>query len=455
MQRAWATVREQFQFPRTFGSLVRVWPANVPLTHPRDVRTLADEGYRKNVIIYRCIREMAESAAEPVLIARQTGSPDPLPATHPLSRLLAQPNDEQSPFELVETLITHQQISGSWYLDIERSRTGQPAELWPLRPDRVQIVPGPDGRIGRYEFTLDGQRVPLAPKDVIHDALLDPLDDYYGLSPIAVAALVADTDSHAMEWLRRFFLNAATPAGIIKLKKKVPPEKRREIKEKWDEQLRGAGGWHSVAVVDEDADYQSVGAPIKDINLTGILSETEARLCGVFGVPPIIVAAKLGLDRSTYANYEEARRSFWVETLRPMYRRFADRLTFAMRREFGPGIEVTFDFSKVGPLQESQEAVRKFAFLSWRDGLLTRNEARQWIGLPGVEHGDVFRQTTNDLFIKQGDLPPSEPVAARQGEEGMLPPAEGEGEGGNGNRLAALRDDRRMLLATAPDDTDE
>lgn len=404
--RAWLS--ERFQFSTALARLIRIWPAGEALPQPRDFRRLADEGYRRNVIIYRCIREIAESAAEPDLIARRPGEHQPL-TRHPLARLLAAPNDEQSSFAFMESLITHQQITGNWYVHIVRSAAGIPVELWPLRPDRVTIVPGPGGRVDRYDFTVDGVRIPLDPADVIHDALLDPLDDYYGLSPIAVAALVADTDTSAMDYLRHFFLNAATPAGVVKLKKKVPPAARKEIKEKWEEQLRGKAGWHSVAVLDEDAEYQTIGSPLKEINLTGILSETEARLCGVFGVPPIIVAAKLGLDRSTYANYEEARRSFWVETLRPMYRRFADRLTFALRQEFGD-IEVAFDFTNVGPLQESQEAVRKFAFLSWRDGLLTRNEARALIGQATVQNGDIFRQTTNDLFLKEGDVPPAEPV---------------------------------------------
>lgn len=424
-------VRERFQAPSVLARVFSVFGAGTPLPQPADFYRLADEGYRKNVIIYRCIRELAESAAEPALVARRKGAQGIIgidrrnALASELVTLLRRPNPNQSAFSFVESLITFQQIAGIWYVEIERDDFGMPKALWPLRPDRLETVPGLGPReVLRYDFVIDGRRRPIAPENMIVDSLLDPLNDFHGLSPIAVAARVADTDNEAMEYLRRFFANSATPAGIVKLKKKVPPATRLEIKEKWEQQLRGPKGWHSIGVLDEDADYQAVGFSLKDLNMTGVFSETEARLCGVFGVPPILVAAKVGLDRSTYANYEEARRSFWVETLRPMYQRFADRLNHALTGDDFPwsgwgNFEIAFDFTNVGPLQEAKEALRKFVHISWTDGLLMLNEARGLLGLAPVASGDVFRATTNDIFLPPEEdrpvLPPGRDAFAPSG----------------------------------------
>ncbi len=240
---------------------------------------------------------------------------------------------------------------------------------------------------------------------MIHDKLIDPLDDYYGLSPIEVAAGTVDLDNDAIGYLRAFFNNSATPMGIVKVTSILTRQQRHEIREAWEEQYQGSSRWHSVGVLDRDADYQSVGFPLKDLSLEHVFSESEARICGAFGVPPILIGAKLGLDRSTFANYAEARRSFWIETLKPIYRRVSDRLTFSLAPEFGSDLEIGFDFSGVGALQEDKESIRKTAILGWKGGLLTRNEGRVVMGWPEIEGGDVFKDTQTDVFTGAGETP--------------------------------------------------
>jgi phage portal protein BeeE len=55
--------------------------------------------------------------------------------------------------------------------------------------------------------------------------------------------------------------------------------------------------------------------------------EIEARICAALNVPPIVAGFKVGLDRSTYSNYEEARRSFYSETIDPLLTRLSGVLT--------------------------------------------------------------------------------------------------------------------------------
>lgn len=406
-------ITDLFQRNRRIARLIPRWMFNNERFPQKDRRQLIDEGYRKNLVIYRCVRELAESAAEPLILARHRGATNPLTQRHRLVRLLERPNPDQSAFSFIESIVTHQQTAGTWYVHIVRNGFGVPIELWPLRPDRTSVIPGPDG-IDRYEYRLDGSMrgVPIPVEDVIEDRLIDPLDDYYGLSPIEVAAVAIDLDNDALRYLQRFFQNAATPLGIVKLTQRLKREQRQEIRDEWKSQFQGEVGWHDVAVLDQDADYKPIGSPLKDLSLEAVFTESEARACMAFGVPPIIIGVKLGLDRSTFANYAEARRSFWIETLKPIYRRIADRLTFSLAPEFGDDIEIDFDFAGVGALQEDKESIRKTALLGWDKGILTRNEAREVVGWPGVEGGNVFRANQQDMFIREGEEPrllPPEP----------------------------------------------
>lgn len=415
-------IRLLLQRPRRVVNLVPSTTFGRSVFPRHDQYTLADEGYRKNIIVYRCIREIAESAAEPIIEARRRGMLNPLTPRHPLVRLLQRPNPDQSAFSFIESLVTYQQCSGNWYIFVARNALGGPVELWPLRPDRIEIHTDRTGEIVGYEYRVDDYAAGtmFKPEDIIHDKLIDPLDDYYGLSPIEVAGGTVDLDNDAILYLRQFFNNSATPLGIIKVTQILNRDQRHELKDSWEEQFQGSGAWHSVAVLDQDADYKPVGFPLTDLDLASVFSESEARICGAFGVPPILIGAKLGMDRSTFANYAEARRSFWIETLKPIYRRISDRLTFALAPEFGADLEIGFDYSGVGALQEDAESIRKTAYLGWVDGLLTKNEARLIIGQPEVEGGDVFRSTSSDVFTKEGDTP-GESVQVEQEPINRLP----------------------------------
>jgi phage portal protein BeeE len=65
-----------------------------PVWSPRDPAVFAREGYARNAIAYRCVRLIAEAAASAPL---KVG-----PVDHPLAKLLARPNPEQTGVELME-----------------------------------------------------------------------------------------------------------------------------------------------------------------------------------------------------------------------------------------------------------------------------------------------------------------------------------------------------------------
>jgi hypothetical protein len=136
--------------------LLPSWLTNKPLPHPHDYVKFAEEGARRNVIIASCIWTLVTSAAEPTFRAgrkKADGTVEPLPATDPLAQLLAAPNPDASPYDFLEELLTHQQVAGQGYVHKVRDRSGIVVQLWPLRPDRVRIIPGPDGRVAAYRYT--------------------------------------------------------------------------------------------------------------------------------------------------------------------------------------------------------------------------------------------------------------------------------------------------------------
>ncbi len=108
-----------------------------PVWSPRDTGAFAREGYARNAVAYRCVRMIAEAAASASL---KVG-----PAGHPLARLLARPNPEQTGVELMEAFYGHLQVAGNAYLEAASIDERAPSELYVLRPDRMSVLPGADG----------------------------------------------------------------------------------------------------------------------------------------------------------------------------------------------------------------------------------------------------------------------------------------------------------------------
>ena len=155
-----------------------------------------------------------------------------------------------------------------------------------------------------------------------------------------------------------------------------------------DTSVRGKRG--SPLVLEGDADAEMIGAA-GDMDWPGLTALSESRICAAFGVPPILVGARVGLDRSTFANYEEARRSFYAETLRPLWRMMESALTAGLLRAEGHAEEELFyDLDGVQELQEDRDKRAARGREGWKSGLLTRNEARVAGGYEPVPEGDVY-----------------------------------------------------------------
>ena len=386
---------------------------SLPSTY--DFDNFFEEGYRRNAVIHTCANEIATSVAEPELLVevmaegewvavKDDGSERaPGPALR-LHRLLKRPNREQGQYEWLELMLLQVKVAGNSFTHKVRSNASLPAELWQLSPERIEIIPGGDGLVEQYKLQIGGgQHVTIPAMDVMHIKQPDLKDQYWGLSSVVPAAGAGDLDNQAIDYTRAFFKNAGAPAGLLKLKDKAKDPERKRLQQLWRERMTGNDGWHSISVLDADVEFQEVGSRPDKLKLDFVFDSTESRICSSFGVPPVIVGVRLGLIRSTFANYREARRSFWRETLAPLYRRISDKMTEFIAAEFGTGIRVRFELSGIEELQESQESKRDFAMMAWDKGVITRNEAREVLDYEEVDGGDVFKKRMAETFIAPGE----------------------------------------------------
>ena len=372
-------------------------------------QNLASEGYVKSEIVHACIRELAVGAASAQyqVIAPSTEGGTVSVERGPLYDLMRRPNPAMSWYQFIEQFVTFLQVAGNVYTYKERDRGNRVTALQLLRPDRMRIVPGAYGAES-YIYEVDGRDYRLPKDDVCHLALPNPGGDLYGLSPLQTLARTVNLDSAMTDFAKVYFQNAGVPSGLLKLKRRLQTqEEASTIRSRWRSQFGGSSNFHRVAILDEDADYQQMASAPKDMALSELHNLTESRICSVFQVPAILVGANVGLQRSTYSNYREARMAFHSETLEPMVARILDHLNFYITdREYGGPEYITVDWSAMRASLDDRTSETTRVTALFGNGVITLNEARSALGFEAIQDGDVRRIQASVFEVGEGgDVP--------------------------------------------------
>ncbi len=372
------------------------------------------EGYGGCEIVYACIEELATSAAEPRMAAYTgKGKNREQIEEHPILDLLERPNPFMDRYTFWAAVILYLSIAGNAYIEKVRSKADGVVQLWLLRPDRVRVIPDRDRFVAGYHYELGDIKHDFDARDIIHIKYRHPVDDYYGLPPLAVIAPRVDTDTWMRSFARSFFLNAGVPSGLLTVERTVGAAERELMKQRFRGDTGGPGGWHSTLVLDNTAaNYTPMGLPIgaRGLAMPELDEISEARLAMVFGVPLELIGARLSM-RGQRSAAREARAGFWDETLCPLYAMLAAPLNTGLVPEFADIDSVEFDLSTVKALEEDTDAKHKRLRDDMLSGGITREEFRKGIGLdeePKLKDTWVLGPRITEVAV---DAPPPEPVA--------------------------------------------
>lgn len=397
LQAAWRTLRGDFPYPIERKAAPYLWPTwkrGNPEWHLVDLGAYIEEGYNLNSLIYSAINYKARAGSTAPLRAYKGDMehPELLPPGHPLSNLLQRPNPNQSWEEFQSGNIASLNVAGNAYVYMDRARGGGlPVAMWPLRPDRVFIVPDDKRGIRGYMYTPEGTSaqggIALLPENVMHVKLPNPGDPLegmgYGLSPISALAQSADVDNKITSFLKTFFDEGTMVSFLLKFDFPLDDISVARIRERWMEIYGGSQNWSKPGVLDQGGEAQRLGMTFDEMGFDGLDERNETRILGPFGVPPILIGSRVGLQRSTYSNYEEARRAFWQDTMLWEYRLFEVEYQYYLQDE--GGAFVAFDYSDVPALRRDTPAmVAAFAQLVGTG--ISKNEAAATVGL---EFGDL------------------------------------------------------------------
>lgn len=396
---------------KAVATLIPTWQDGSPTYPAASFESAVRHGWRRNELIFACVNKTAAASSFVHLNVTRKRDDEELP-DHPLRLLLARPNPFMDEFDFWQSVVVYQKLAGAAYYEKERDRAGRVIALWPLRPDWISPVRSSSAFIGGYEYTIPGQSaITLRVEDVLDFRLFDPLNQYRGFPPAAVAGRVGDIDNATTDYLKLFMEKGGTPPGLLTSKQKLMDNDISDIRRRWGERYGGYEHWLAPAVLDSDATYQQIGMSFQDMGFDILDARSEARICMVLDIPPIIIGAKMGLDRSTYSNYESARSAWWEDTLVPMFRNFESVINNDLTPEFGDDIAAAFDFGDVPALKEAEDAKWSRANEGLARGYITINEARKQVGLEEIgEPGQIFLRPAGATEVDMNGERVNEPL---------------------------------------------
>jgi HK97 family phage portal protein len=379
----------------------------VPHWAKYDELKFVSQAYRANPVVYRSVEYLAQSVSTATLLAWRAGREveTKLSDRHPMSLLLLRPSREyETQTRFIRQVIRRLCLSGEAIIYKVTEGPGRVTEMQLLQSSQITVIPDSFG-IKRFDYRPDGmgEPIPLNPEDIIFLKFDDPLDPFRGLSPLAAAWREAQTDTSIGDYRKSFFDNAAIPSGVLTTKMDASRQKLQEWSSDWQDKYSGYRNAGKTPALAGGLEYQKTGATPGEIDFSDVVAIPEIRIPMVFGVGPILINAKAGLDRSSYTNYEAARVTFWQDTASPLMALIQDDMTIGLTTE-ADNFFIRFDTSEVPALQEDISKRETRAVSSLRNGAITINEYRQIIGLNPVEDGEVFLIPSNSVRVPAGEL---------------------------------------------------
>jgi HK97 family phage portal protein len=154
-----------------------------------------------------------------------------------------------------------------------------------------------------------------------------PLDDHYGLGCLEPARASLDLHHGANAWNKALLDNAARPSGALVYtggNGHLDGEAFERLKTELESTYQGQTNAGRPLLLEGGLDWRPMSLSPKDMDFQEARHGAMREIALAFGVPPLL----LGLPGdNTYANYAEAQRALWRQTVLPLVGRLTDALT--------------------------------------------------------------------------------------------------------------------------------
>lgn len=286
--------------------------------------------------------------------------------------------------ELLETVGAQLLLHGNAYIQLIDDGAGAIGELYALRPERVTVEADATGWPVAYRYRVGDRVTRIAAEDgagrpaLVQIRAFHPLDDHYGLGCLGAAAGAVAIHNEAARWNKALLDNAARPSGALVHDPGdggvLSGDQFERLRVQMDEAFAGAANAGRPMLLDGGLKWQAMSLTPADMDFVGLKAQAAREIALAFGVPPML----LGLPGdNTFANYREANRALWRQTIVPLGERVMAALGHAIDAWSGSGA-LCVDLDRVFALSDERDQL--WTRVAAAD-FLTPEEKRTLVGL--------------------------------------------------------------------------
>jgi HK97 family phage portal protein len=393
-----------FQKQSQAANIVSLTSPKEAISSPRNFQGFTKEGYKKNVVVFRCINLIADSVSSiPHILYKVNGKKKTEIESHFLLDLINQPNPSQDKESFFKSLISYYSLTGNSY--IEKIMIGsKPKELYSLRPDRMEIMPGKNGMPSAYIFKIGSESYSYpvdfvtGESDIKHLKTFNPNDDWLGMSPIEAMASDVDIVNAMNLWNLSLLQNSGRPSGALIYKpdqgpSSLNPNQRETLKKEIEEKISGARNSGRPLLLDGGFTWQEMSLSPDEMDFLNSKDVSEKDIALGFGVPGQLVGIK---DSQTFANFEQARAIFYEDTAVPIAKMLYRGLNNWLVKRVDPSLSLEPDLNAIEAL--SVRKMEKWDKIS-NANFLTVDEKRMEIGYGNYQPNE---NAGSKILVNQG-----------------------------------------------------
>ncbi|UFX98260.1 phage portal protein [Candidatus Gromoviella agglomerans] len=279
-------------------------------THYANHNYFVNNIVNNNPIVNRCIQLISENLASvPIKICRLSDNVEII--NHKSMKLINKPNDYQNRISFLEE-IACQLITGNAIVEISRSEDDNtPCELHVIDADNVKISFNYRNFPEEYEYKLGNKIRKIDKKNACYISggnFFEKNKSNFMNTIHQAACIYHEVIEHNTHTLK----NSVKLSGALMVKNtKLTEQQRQELRNTINTMYKKNPG--EVMILEGDFEWIPMHSKV-DFNYAEAINTSYKLIAMAFGVP----VQMLGVEELTYANYREAKISFFTNKIIPM-----------------------------------------------------------------------------------------------------------------------------------------
>lgn len=341
------------------------------------------------------VRVRADAIAQipPVLYLRKPKGRERA-TDHPAYGLVHdRPNPAMARSVFLATADTHVSLWGNFYAEIERDGGGRPVALWPLMPDRSQVVLRREQGL-RVLVTrgADGKEYGIPEPYFLHIPGWS-LDGLCGLALRQMGKESLGTVLATQEHASRFFSNGARPGMIIEHPSNLKNDAATRLRESVDRWVQSVDKHYRTLVLEENSKAHDYGF---DAEASQLLESRRFGIEDVSRVTRVPLHRISSLENAHYNNLEQQSQDFLSDCVNPSLVVWEQVLTWELLTAKERAQGYYFEFLREALLQMDAAARSTLYRELFMIGAITRAEIR---------HRENFDQLPDDQLPNETFIP--------------------------------------------------